>query len=161
MILRTKFLILFALLPIVASAKTVYSGEFDYHYFQSPEVYFSGRSAAQVAQMCDTGEHASNDDLAQCSHLKFDQVNIRLEQRFKAVSSKVKSGDKSINASGEPLASPYFEKAQSAWAIYRDNECYGESYSMGEAEERYIFFWECMANITKSRVEELDELLKD
>ena len=161
MILRTKFSILLALLPIVASAKTVYSGEFDYRYFKSPEVYFSGRSGAQVARMCDTGEHASNDDLAQCSHLKFDQVSIQLEKRLKAVNSKIKSGDKSLKGSGEPLASPYFEKAQSAWAIYRDNECYGETYSMGEAAERYIFFWECMANITKSRVEELDELLKD
>nr|WP_240702524.1 lysozyme inhibitor LprI family protein [Trinickia terrae] len=67
-----------------------------------------------------------------------------------------------LNLQHQPAwASPYSEKAQNAWATYRDNECYSETYSMGEAAERYIFFWECMANITQSRVKELDELLKD
>lgn len=160
MILRTKFLFVLALLPIISSAKTVYSGEFDYRDFKSPEASFSGRTQAGVAHMCNTGEHASNDDLAQCSHLKFNNASSQLEKRLKTIRSKSEKNDKSLKADGEPLSSPYFEKAQVAWTTYRDNECYSETYSMGEAAERYIFFWECMANITKSRVKELDELLK-
>ena len=161
MIHRTRFLIAFALVPVFASAKTVYSGEFDYHYFKSPEQYFSGRTAAQISRMCDTGEHANNDDLAQCSHLKFNRTSGELEKRLSAVKSKIERNDKSLKTEGEPLASPYFGKAQTAWVTYRDNECYSEAYMMGEAAERYIFFWECMANITQNRVKELDELLKD
>ncbi|WP_233801393.1 lysozyme inhibitor LprI family protein [Paraburkholderia sp. HP33-1] len=161
MIHRTKILCMLTLLPIVASAKTVYSGEFDYHYFKSPEAYFPGRSAAEVTRICDSGEHANNEDLAQCSHLKFNKANSQLEKKLKAVRLMNERGDKSLKASGDPLASPYFEKAQSAWASYRDNECYSEAYAMGEAAEREIFFWECMANITDSRVKELEELLKN
>ncbi|CAB3777626.1 lysozyme inhibitor LprI family protein [Paraburkholderia caffeinilytica] len=158
---RTKLLCALVLLPVVASAKTVYSGEFDYHYFKSPEASFAGRPAAEITRMCDSGEHASNDDLAQCSHLKFNKANSQLQKKLKAVTSKIQSVDASLKASGEPVAFPFFQKAQNAWATYRDNECYGETYSMGEAAERYIFFWECMANITQSRAKELDELLKD
>jgi uncharacterized protein YecT (DUF1311 family) len=44
---------------------------------------------------------------------------------------------------------------------YRDSECYTETYMMGEAAERYIFFWECMTSITKNRVKEVQELLKN
>jgi uncharacterized protein YecT (DUF1311 family) len=151
----------FAILPVFASAKTIYSGEFDHHYLKSPEADFSERPAAEVARMCDSGEHASNDDLAQCSHLRFNKASSRLEKSLKAVRLMNAKGDKSLKASGNPLASPYFEKAQSAWASYRDNECYSEIYTMGEAAEREIFFGECMANITDSRVKELDELLKN
>lgn len=161
MIRLTKIICLVALLPVVASAKTVYSGEFDYHEFESPKVFFAGRKAADVSRMCDTGEHASNDDLAQCSHLKFNNADSLLDRKLKAIRHKNGKGDEALKAEGEPLSSTYFEKAQSAWAAYRDNECYGEAYSMGEAAERYIFFWECMANITQSRVKELDELLKN
>lgn len=161
MIHRTKILCVFALLPVFSNAKTVYSGEFDYHYFKSPEAYFSGRSVAEVARMCDSGEHATNEDLAQCSHLKFNRVSSQLDKRLKAVRLMNEKGDKSLKATGDPVASPYFEKAQSAWSTYRDNECYSETYAMGEAAEREIFFWECMANITDSRVKELDELLKN
>ncbi len=110
--------------------------------------------------MCNTGEHASNDDLAQCSHLKFNYASSQLEKKLKAIRSRSENNDKSLKTDGEPPSSPYFEKAQAAWTTYRDNECYSETYSMGAAAERYIFFWECMANITKSRVKELDELLK-
>ncbi|CAG9265120.1 hypothetical protein PUN4_50005 [Paraburkholderia unamae] len=73
---------------------------------------------------------------------------------------KLLRGDKSLMADGDPSASPYFGKAQSAWVEYRDNECYSETYAMGGAAERYIFFWECMANITESRTKEIGELLK-
>ncbi len=110
--------------------------------------------------MCDTGEHASNEDLAQCSHLKFNKASSQLETRLSAMRSRSEKGDESLKAEGEPASSPYFERAQRAWSTYRDNECYSETYSMGEAAERYIFFWECMADVTQSRVKELDELLK-
>lgn len=157
----TKIMYALVLIPAIVSAKTIYSGEFDYHHFQPPERHFSGRTAAQIAHMCNTGEQASNDDLAQCSHLKFNRSNGALNTKLAAVRSKIEGRDKSLKAEGEPASASYFERAQSAWATYRDNECYNETYMMGEAAERYIFFWECMANITQSRVRELDELLKD
>jgi uncharacterized protein YecT (DUF1311 family) len=161
MIRRTSFIVALAIAPVIAPAKTVYSGEFDYHYFKSPEQHFSGHSAADVARMCDTGEHASNDDLAQCSHRKFNHAAGELDKNLKLAKSKVGKNDKSLKAEGEPLALPYFLKSQDAWTQYRDNECYTETYMMGEAAERYIFFWECMANITLDRVKELREVLKD
>lgn len=161
MIHRTKLLCTLALLPILASAKTIYSGEFDYRDFKSPETTFAGRPAAEVARMCESGEHASNDDLGQCSHLKFNRANALMEQKLRALTARIRNVDPSLKASGEPTALPYFEKAQSAWASYRDSECYGETYSMGEASERYIFFWECMASITERRTKELEEVLNN
>ncbi|MGF6920948.1 lysozyme inhibitor LprI family protein [Paraburkholderia sp. 40] len=161
MIHRTSLILALTIAPIIAPAKTVYSGKFDYHYFKSPDQYFSGHSAADVAHMCDTGEHASNDDLAQCSHRKFDHAARALDKILRSAKSKIGGNDSSLKAEGEPLALPYFLKSQDAWAQYRDNECYTETYMMGEAAERYIFFWECMANITRDRVKELQEVLRD
>jgi uncharacterized protein YecT (DUF1311 family) len=160
MIHRTEILIALAFLPVVVSAKTVYSGEFDYHYFKSPEQYFSGRTPAEISRMCDSGERASNDDLAQCSHLKFDRAAKEMNKKVQVARSKFKKGDGLLKSEGEPAAVPYFDRAQDAWIKYRDNECYSETYMMGEAAERYIFFWECMANITEGRIKELSELLK-
>lgn len=111
--------------------------------------------------MCDAGDHASNDDLAQCSHLKFERVNHELDRKLQLARAALEHSDKSLKAEGEPLASPYFVKSQSAWVQYRDNECYTETYMMGEAAERYIFFWKCMINITQKRVKEVQELLKN
>jgi uncharacterized protein YecT (DUF1311 family) len=159
----TKLTLLLSLIALsdIAVASTVYSGEFDYHDFKSPEASFAGRSAAEMARLCDSGEQASNDELAQCSHLKFNRANSQLDKKLKAVTSKIEGVDKPLKSNGEPVAFPFFKKAQSAWATYRDNECYSETYSMGEATERYIVFWQCMTKITQSRVKELDELLKD
>ena len=154
MIQRTKFLFMLTLLPVAAFGKTVYSGEFDYHYFESPQVYFKGRTAAELARLCDGRDNATNDDLAQCSHQKFVRLNSELNGRLKAMREKLANRDKSLTADGEPKAMPYFEKAQSSWAGYRDNECYSETYVMGEAAERDIFFWECMAGITVEEVME-------
>ncbi len=145
---------------VVAAAATS-SGEFDYRDFKSSASYFEGHSAAEIETLCKTGEHASNDDLAQCSHLKFDKANSQLENKLRAAISKMQRVDKSLKAGGEPVALPFFERAQDAWTTYRDSECYGETYSMGGALERYISFWECMTNITQVRVQELDELLKN
>ncbi|QYD69149.1 DUF1311 domain-containing protein [Paraburkholderia edwinii] len=161
MIRRTSFLVALTAVPIFASAKTIYSGEFDYHSFKPAEAYFAGRSASEVARMCETGEHASNEDLAQCSHLKFEQVRHELSRNLQAARSEIERNDKSLKAEGEPLALPYFVKSQNDWMQYRDSECYTETYMMGEAAERYIFFWECMTSITKNRVREVQELLKN
>jgi uncharacterized protein YecT (DUF1311 family) len=161
MIRRTSVLVVLACMPIFPPAKTIYSGDFDYHFFKSAEEYFSGKTRSEVASMCDTGDHATNDDLAQCSHLKFERANRELDRNLKSAKAKVERNDKLLKAEGEPLALPYFVKSQSDWAKYRDGECYTETYMMGEAAERYIFFWECMANITQNRVKEVQELLKN
>ncbi|GAB7526670.1 lysozyme inhibitor LprI family protein [Paraburkholderia sp. 2C] len=127
MIRGTSLLVALAFTPILVSTKTVYSGEFDYHSFESAKKYFSSRSASEITRMCDAGDHASNDDLAQCSHLKFERVNHELDRKLQLARAAFEHSDKSLKAEGEPLASPYFVKSQSAWVQYRDNACYTES----------------------------------
>jgi uncharacterized protein YecT (DUF1311 family) len=111
--------------------------------------------------MCETGDHASNEDLAQCSHLKFERVSHELSQALQSARSEVERNDKSLKAEGELLALPYFLTSQNDWMQYRDNECYTETYMTSEAAERYIFFWECMTSITKNRVKEVQELSRN
>jgi uncharacterized protein YecT (DUF1311 family) len=161
MILPTKALILLALVPALACAKSIYSGKFDYREFKPPEQSFVGRTPADIARMCDTGEHASNDDLAQCSHMKFNRASVELSRELRAVQKGIARNDTVLRNQGEPLALPFFNQAQDSWVKYRDNECYTETYMMGEAAERYIFFWECMATITQHRVKELVDMLKN
>jgi uncharacterized protein YecT (DUF1311 family) len=160
MIRPTKSLVLFALVPALVFAKSIYSGKFDYHEFKTPEQSFAGRTAAEIAHTCDTGDHATNDDLAQCSHMKFNHASVELGKELRAVRKRIARNDEALQAQGEPLALPFFNQAHDSWVKYRDNECYSETYMMGEAAERYIFFWECMATITQHRVKELAAMLK-
>lgn len=158
---KPLMLLLCAALSGSVFAKTIYSGEFDYREFEPAAKYFADKNDSAVARMCKSGEHASNEDMGQCSHLKYEHAESHLNKLLQAVRSNYARNDESLRTSGEPLASPFFEKAQTSWAMYRDNQCYSETYSMGEAAERYIFFWECMANVTESRTKELEELLKN
>jgi uncharacterized protein YecT (DUF1311 family) len=161
MILRTSAVIILAVVPVFVFAKTIYSGEFDYREFRSPEQSFSGKTPAEITRMCNTGEHASNDDLAQCSHLKFNRASRDLNRKLILMRKAIAADDVRLKDQGEPLAMPFFNQTQESWSKYRDSECYTETYMMGEAAERYIFFWECMATITQARVKEITDLLKN
>lgn len=145
----------------VAAASTVYSGEFDYRNFKPAASYFKGHSAAEIDRLCKTGEHASTDDIAQCQHREFEQVSAQLDRKLEQATSVVARSDKSREANGgRPVASLYFSSSQEAWVRYRDDACYAEAYMMGEATERYINFWACMAKATKKRIAEVDDILK-
>ncbi len=162
MIRRISMLIALAICPVFVSAKTIYSGEFDYRQFKSSNSYFSGQSAAKVAHLCKSGEHASNEDLAQCSHRDFESAVARLNEKLRVAASLVERNDKLLKEEDEnPLALPYFDKAESAWVQYRDSACYAETYMMGEAAERYINFWGCMKQYTDDRISAIDRMLKD
>lgn len=142
-------------LSVAASAKTIYSGEFDYKKFEPSSAYFAGRTPAEIAKLCKTGEHAGTMDISECAHRDYESANINLENRLKTLRSEIEDDDKSLQAETEPLALPYFLKSQDAWAQYRESYCYYETYALGEASIRYINFWNCMSRITKSRLEEL------
>jgi uncharacterized protein YecT (DUF1311 family) len=147
---------------VQAQAETVYSGEFDYRQFQPSAAYFSGHTDSEITRFCKTGEKASGDDLAQCAHREFERVSARLDSKESAAKRSIALNDKALNEnSQEPLAMPYFVNSSAAWVQYRDNQCYAETYMLGEASERYTRFWHCMASITKIRVEELESFLKN
>jgi uncharacterized protein YecT (DUF1311 family) len=142
-------------LSVAVSAKTIYSGEFDYRKFEPSSVYFTGRTPAEISELCRTGEDAGTMDMSECAHRDYENANRDLQNKLKVLRSEVDENDKSLKASGEPLALPYFVKSQAAWAQYRESDCYSETYMLGEASMRYIKFWDCMTRITKSRLDEL------
>lgn len=142
-------------LSVAASAKTIYSGEFDYTKFEPSSIYFTGRTPAEISRLCKTGEHAGTMDISECAHRDYESANRDLQNKLKALRPEIEQNDKSLKADGEPLALPYFVKSQEAWAQYRESDCYYETYMLGEASMRYITFWDCMTRITKSRLDEL------
>ncbi|CAG4913181.1 lysozyme inhibitor LprI family protein [Paraburkholderia gardini] len=142
-------------LSIAASAKTIYSGEFDYRKFEPSSMYFSGFTSSEISKLCEIGEHAGTMDISECAHRNYERANRNLEKKLKALRSEIVENDKSLKADGEPLALPYFVKSQEIWAQYRESGCYYETYMLGEASMRYITFWDCMTRITKSRLDEL------
>ncbi|MGF6484971.1 lysozyme inhibitor LprI family protein [Paraburkholderia sp. JPY419] len=159
---HTKLIAAIAFWPIFSIAATVYSGGFDYKQIQSSATYFSGHSEKEIDHLCKSGEHATNDDLAQCQHREFERAKVRLDDKLKAVTARFERGDNFLKTYDEkPLAMPYFVSAQVSWMKFRDSQCYAETYMMGEAAERDIYFWGCMTDITQTRVNELAKLLKD
>lgn len=160
-IIKTLLLVAPCVLSVGASAKTIYSGEFDYRKVEPSSVYFSGRTRAEISKWCKTGEHASTEDLGQCSHMEYENADRDLTKRLKLVRAAIAENDKSLKADGEPLALPYFDKSQDAWAKYREGDCYSETYMLGEASMRYINFWDCMTRITKNRFNDLTRSNQD
>ncbi|SIT45899.1 conserved exported hypothetical protein [Paraburkholderia piptadeniae] len=141
-------------------AETIYSGEFDYRTFQPSSRYFAGHAPAEIAHLCDTGEHASTADMEQCAHAKFERAEATLLHKFDAVATAFRKSDSEAEKENEPLALPHISKARSAWINYRDETCYSVAYKNGPASSRYVSFWECMTTITQAHTKELDALLK-
>jgi uncharacterized protein YecT (DUF1311 family) len=154
-IIKTFLCLVIGVLAVTASAKTIYSGEFDYRKFEPSSAYFSGRTPADIVKLCKTGEHAGTMDMSQCVHSDYEIANRNLEIRLKTLRSGIEADDKSLQADGEPLALPYFVKSQDAWVQYRDNYCYYDTYALDEASMRYMNFWDCMTRMTKKRLSEL------
>ncbi|MGF6698627.1 uncharacterized protein YecT (DUF1311 family) [Paraburkholderia sp. MM5496-R1] len=151
-------LVLISTLPFLDSivlGKTIYSVRFDYKKATPSSVYFTGKSREEIDRLCKTGEHASTADIAACSQRNFEQISAQLNSTIKPLETELRKGDVDLKADNNPVALPYFEKGQRAWVQYRDNQCYAETYSLGEASMRYMTFWDCMARITKGRISDL------
>ncbi|MFM0240430.1 lysozyme inhibitor LprI family protein [Paraburkholderia phytofirmans] len=152
--------VLMLLVPLLfhstASGKTIYSVGFDYRKAVPSSVYFAGKSHKEVDRLCETGEHASTADVAACSQRDYEIIFAKLRSKIKSLEDGFKKDDAELKAEDNPIASPYFEKGQNAWIEFRDNQCYAETYSLGEALMRYMTFWDCMARITKERLDDLD-----
>jgi len=140
------------------SAKTRYSGEFDYHDFEPSAVYFHGRTRAEIDHLCKTAEHASTEDLEECEHRGFERAVDALNRKVTALTAQIKKNDEQYaKPDDEPVALPSFLKSQAAWVQYRDNYCYSAAYDMGPGSEKYIRFFICMSDMTRARTKELGQ----
>lgn len=144
-----------------AISKTVYSLPFDYHKFQSSDAYFSGRSKAQITRFCKTQLHASTADIEQCEHREFEQADRTLNRTISRLTPKIRENDAELKEDANPLALPFFTKAQDEWVLYRDDYCYSKTYATGPASARYIYFWACMKNITMQRTKQLNSFFEE
>ncbi|MCG5075058.1 lysozyme inhibitor LprI family protein [Paraburkholderia tagetis] len=146
-----------AILPasIPSYGETIYSVPFDYKKATPTSVYFHGMSKAEIDHLCKTGEHAGTADIAACSQRDFEQSADRLDVLLRSEEADYKKNDADLLSDNYPVALPHFQQAQRAWADYRANQCYAETYSSGQASMRYMTFWDCMTRITKERIADL------
>jgi uncharacterized protein YecT (DUF1311 family) len=149
-----KFLVVAIILPKIVLAESIYGSAFDYKKATPVNQYFSGKTAREIASYCKK-DALSTMDISSCAQFEFENSNKALTQKIAEVTKELKSNDQSLRAAGEPEALPYFEKAQTHWEIYRENECYSDVYEVGQASSRFADFWDCMTAITKSRLNEL------
>jgi uncharacterized protein YecT (DUF1311 family) len=138
-----------------AGAGTTYSGEFDYKKVKSYKTYFKNKSDVEIEHFC-TDDSIGSEDRWQCSHFSFERINGKLNERISLISADLHRNDADLKSGGEPTALPYFKRAQQYWTAFRDNECYSDTYSLGQASMRYMVFWDCMTRLTKARLEELN-----
>lgn len=146
-----------ALLVIANAAyasSSIYGPAFDYKKAKPASVYFSGETREQVEAYCKK-EMLGTMDLSACAQFRYEVTIAALNKRVAAVEKILEDDDKENDAYGQPAALPFFKKAQANWALYRDNDCYSDTYSVGQASLHFVYFWDCMTRITKSRLDEL------
>lgn len=134
--------------------QSIYSGTFNYTKAEPAEKFFSGKSPSDIKSYCKT-DSLPTEEAWQCSHFQFEQASIALNRQVTVIAAQLKKNDRALKADSYPLALPYFNKAQRHWQLFRDNECYSDTYSLGQASMRDMVFWDCMTRITKRRLDEL------
>ncbi|WP_085481229.1 lysozyme inhibitor LprI family protein [Paraburkholderia susongensis] len=134
--------------------QSIYSGPFDYTKVKPAEIFFSGKSPLDIKVHCKT-DSLSTEEAWQCSHFQFEQASVALNRQVAVIAAELKKNDRDLKAGGYPLALPFFKKAQEYWKSFRDNECYSDTYSLGQASMRDMVFWDCMTRITTNRLDEL------
>ncbi|MEX3810894.1 lysozyme inhibitor LprI family protein [Paraburkholderia sp. BR13439] len=134
--------------------RTIYSESFDYKKFPALSIYFEGKSLKEIDQFCKSGQNASADDAAACGQWDFEHLNSTLNATYAKVLNSIKKSDKELAEYHAPLAAPDFVGAQESWFKYRDRYCYSYVYALGEASGRYIYFWDCMKEITEDRIKQ-------
>ncbi|CAM2163695.1 DUF1311 domain-containing protein [Paraburkholderia sacchari] len=138
-----------------SNGETIYSVPFDYKKASPSSIYFQRKSKAEIDHLCKTGEHAGTADVAACSQRDFEQSSHSLDVLLRSEEADYKKNDADLLANHYPVALPHFQRAERAWSDYRDNQCYAETYSLGQASMRYMTFWDCMTRITKERIADL------
>lgn len=147
----------FALLACANSAcasSSIYGSSFDYQKARSAHEYFSERSSDQIALYCKK-PMLNTMDLSACAQFRYEVAADALDKRISVVEKTLRDDDKANGINGEPEALPFFRKSQMNWKLYRDNNCYSDVYSTGQSSLRFVDFWDCMARITKNRLNEL------
>ncbi|CAE6881524.1 lysozyme inhibitor LprI family protein [Paraburkholderia domus] len=154
----------FFVLLLVANAayasSSIYGSEFDYKKAKPASTYFSGKNRQHVASFCKK-EMLGTMDLSACAQFRYELAIEALNKRIQVVEKILEADDKDNGTYGEPAALPFFRKAQANWELYRDNNCYSDVYSVGQASLRFIDFWDCMTRITKQRLDELTNPSQD
>lgn len=148
------FIILFAISSAAHASSSIYGSAFDYKKARPTSAYFSGKNRDQITAICKS-ERLSTMDLSACAQFRYEGAAEALNKRISEVEKILKEDDKENAQYGEPAALPFFKKAQLNWSLYRDNDCYSNTYSIGQASLRFVNFWDCMARISKNRFDEL------
>ncbi|MBB5509952.1 lysozyme inhibitor LprI family protein [Paraburkholderia atlantica] len=136
---------------------TIYSVPFDYKKFRVPSIYFEGKSPKEIDQFCKSGQNASADDAAACGQWDFEHLNSTLNATYTKILNSIKKSDEESAEYNDPLAAPDFVGAQESWSKYRDRYCCSYVYALGEASGRYVYFWDCMKEITQDRIKQLEK----
>lgn len=147
-------LVLLLAVNFAYASPSIYGAEFDYKKAKPASQFFSGKTPKQIASYCEN-EKLGTRDLSACAQFRYETALDVLNKRVSSVERALEDNDKRNGAFGEPAALPFFKKSQANWERYRDNNCYSDVYSVGQASLRFVDFWDCMARITKNRIDEL------
>jgi uncharacterized protein YecT (DUF1311 family) len=128
---------------------------FDYHKVQSSSQYFSEKSDFEINEMCASQRGLSTTDISFCAKRDFEKSSSTLDKVVSDSFKRIRENDKYLKSIGFPEVFPSFVKSQYYWGKFRDTECYSQ-YLSSTGSMRYYEFWDCMTNITKSRVKSLD-----
>lgn len=149
---------LFALLLLMAetvwASSSIYGSAFDYKKAQPSEVYFPGKSRQEIAAYCKQ-QALGTMDLSACAQFEYEGAEESLNSKILEIEGVIARTDHGRRANNEPQALPFFKQAQSHWELYRDNACYCATYEAGQASLHFVYFWDCMASITRRRLEAL------
>lgn len=157
MLQRTSALLaLFLVVNVAHASSSIYGAEFDYKNAKPTSQFFSGKTREQIASYC-KNEILGTRDLSECAQFRYEMVIDSLNRRVSSVEKIIEDSDKRNEVYGQPAALPFFKRSQAYWEQYRDNYCYSDVYSVGQASLRFVDFWDCMARITKNRLDELTE----
>lgn len=148
------FIFLFLFANAAYPSSSIYGSSFDYRKARPARAYFSGKNREQVAAYC-KNEMLGTMDLAACSQFRYEVTLEALNKRILEVEKLLRADDKYNREYDQPSSLPFFKKSQSSWEIYRDNNCYADVYSVGQASLHFVYFWDCMDRITENRLKEL------
>ncbi|MFP3796467.1 lysozyme inhibitor LprI family protein [Paraburkholderia sp. SIMBA_027] len=138
----------------IADAATVYGASFDYRKAEPAIEQYPGMTPDQIKAHC-KNENLGGMEMATCAQFSFEAANATLAKAVEENEKEIAKNDMEIRKNHNPVALPYFKRAQISWQNYRDNQCYANVYEIGEASIRFIDFYACMEKITNSRIDEL------
>lgn len=148
--------VLLSIANVAYASSSIYGSAFDYMKAAPASVYFSGKDREQIESYCQK-EILGTIDLGACAQFRYELVRAALNKRILEVEKILEVDDKENGLNDEPSALPFFKKSQVNWELYRDNNCYSDAYSVGQASLRFVDFWDCMARITRRRLDDLTQ----